>query len=280
MKITPLCPALGAQVEDFDPRAAGEDEWEMLRGALFERDHLLLLRGLALQDHEHVAFCANFGRLGLVGRDNNKAFSYISNVRPDGILGPIAASWHFDYAFTATPLEAISLYGIDIPASGSQTWFANARKAAADLPEAFRRKLSRLHVRNAIDATAPEGETGVRVRMKRLDESYPHHVRPVLWPHWRSGEPVLCVNQQQSDAILPLPEEESAALIEDLFDHLYRPDHVYVHEWRQGDLIVWDNHALHHSRPEVGLEEARTLRRVSIGESPDLSIFAADRYRR
>lgn len=279
MRITALSPALGALIENFDPRAANPADWDMLRSTLFESHHLILLRGLDLTDEEHLSFCAQFGKLGLVGQDNSSTFSYISNVRPDGILGSIAASWHFDYAFTAKPLEAISLYGLDIPASGSQTWFANAHKAADDLSDAMLRKLARLEVRNAIDVTAPEKETGVRVRMKRLDESYPHHVRPVLWRHWRTGAPLLSVNEQQSDAILGLPETESASLLEELFAHLYRPDHVYAHEWRKGDLILWDNQALHHSRPDVGVEEARTLRRISIGESPDLSMFAADRYR-
>jgi len=274
MRITPLSPVLGALVEHFDPRDCGEEDWETLRKTLFESHHLLLLRGLALSDVEHVAFCARFGPLGKVGHDNSKPFSYISNMRPDGILGPIAASWHFDYSFTASPLEAISLYGSDVSGNGAPTLFANARRAAATLPPALAARLRGLKVRNGIDVRSPEKEAGVRVRMKRLDASYPHHVRDVLWPHWRTGEPLLSVNEQQSDAILGLPESESAALIEELFAHLYAPDNVHAHHWQPDDLLIWDNHALHHARPEVGETQARTLRRVSVGKSPDLSIFA------
>ena len=274
MKISPLSPALGALVEEFDPRIECEDEWERLNEALYKHYHLLVLRGATLSVEEHVAFCARFGPLGLVGQENLKGFSHVSNVRPSGLLGEIAASWHFDYAFTPCPLEAISLYGTEIPERGTQTWFANAKAAAANLPVELRARLADKLVRNAVDVSAPEREAGIRVRMKRLDECYPHYVRPVLWSHWKTGEQVLSVNQQQSDAILELPEDESSRLIEHLFDHLYAPEHIYVHEWQQDDLLIWDNHTLHHARPEVGKEHARTLRRVSIGQSPDLSIFA------
>jgi TfdA family taurine catabolism dioxygenase TauD/penicillin-binding protein len=86
--------------------------------------------------------------------------------------------------------------------------------------------------------------------------------------------PILGVWEQQTDALLPLEPEASTALIERLFAHLYRPEHVYAHDWEVDDLVIWDNHAVQHSRSEVGAEKPRTLRRVSIGEKQDLSIFA------
>jgi taurine dioxygenase len=153
--------------------------------------------------------------------------------------------------------------------------FANAVAAAADLPADLRARIEPLQARAAVDVTSPEREAGVRVELGRLDESYPHAIRPVLWPHRSTGEPILAVWEQQTDALLPLPADESTALIRELFAHLYRPEHVMVHHWQAGDLLVWDNHALQHSRPDVGVEEPRTLRRVCVGVAPDLSIFAA-----
>ena len=96
----------------------------------------------------------------------------------------------------------------------------------------------------------------------------------MLWPHRDTGEEILAVWEQQTDAILPLAPDESTELLEALFEHLYQPAHRYQHEWRTGDLVVWDNHAVQHSRPEVGTDEPRTLRRVCIGDTQDLSIFA------
>jgi alpha-ketoglutarate-dependent taurine dioxygenase len=132
-----------------------------------------------------------------------------------------------------------------------------------------------LLARQVVDVSSAAGQSGVRVRLGRLDETYPHFIRPVLWPHHATGEAILGVWEQQTDALLPLDAAESDALIEDLFAHLYRDEHRHVHSWEPGDLVIWDNHALQHSRPDVGVEAPRTLRRVCVGRTQDLSIFAA-----
>jgi alpha-ketoglutarate-dependent taurine dioxygenase len=132
-----------------------------------------------------------------------------------------------------------------------------------------------LQARAAVDVTSEVREAGVRVDMGRLDATYPHALRPVLWPHRTTGEPILAGWQGQTDALLPLPDDESTELLHALFAHLYRPEHVMVHRWQPGDLLLWDNHALQHARPDVGVDEPRTLRRVCVGVAPDLSIFAA-----
>jgi taurine dioxygenase len=275
MRVSKLSPALGVLVEGFDPRAATEEDWDALRAALFERDHLLVFRGREYSDEEHVLIARAFGPLSGEGPGGDMPISYVSNTRPGGSLGSIAASWHIDFGFFPRPYEAISLYGTEIPEGGTETWFANAAAAAADLPPALKQRLEGLSARQVADVTSPEAETGVRVRLGRLDETYPHFVRPVLWPHWKTGKPILGVWEQQTDAILPLESAESNALIEELFAHLYRDEHIYTHHWRPHDLLIWDNHALQHSRPDVGVERSRTLRRVSIGETQDFSIFSA-----
>jgi taurine dioxygenase len=114
------------------------------------------------------------------------------------------------------------------------------------------------------------------VRLGRLDDSYPHQVRPVLWPHHRTGRPILAVWEQHTDALLPLDPDASTALVEDLYAHLYQPSHTYVHRWRPGDLVLWDNHAIQHGRPALGAAP-RTLRRVAIGPAQDLTLFARAR---
>ncbi|HEY3737788.1 MAG TPA: TauD/TfdA family dioxygenase [Jatrophihabitans sp.] len=273
MRISELSLAMGVLVEDFDPDRATDSDWTRLRQALYESDHLLLLRGRPYSDAEHRQIAAAFGPIGAeIGTGND--VRYVSNTRPDGSLGSIAASWHIDFGFFPRPYEALSLYGVEIPQAGTVTRFANAVAAAADLPPEMKARLDGLQARQVADVASPEGEAGVRIRIGRLDETYPHHVRPVLWQHWRSGEPILGVWEQQTDAILPLEPEESSVLILELFDHLYQPQYIYTHQWQVDDLVIWDNHAVQHSRPDVGTEHARTLRRVPIGEPQDYSLFA------
>jgi alpha-ketoglutarate-dependent taurine dioxygenase len=275
VRITPSSPALGARVEGVDLRdELPDDTWAALLDA-FARYRLLHFPGQQLDDEQHVAAVGHFGP---IAPERTGAVGFVSNHRADGSLGSHAASFHIDYGFFPHPYHAISLYGLEVPASGTETWFVSAEAAARDLPDALRRRVEGRHARAVVDVTCAERETVVRVRAGRLDESYPHQVRPVLWPHHRDGALVLAVWEQQTDAIVELDPPQSTALVEDLFAHLYQPAHRYVHRWAPGDLVVWDNHALQHARPDVGVDEPRTLRRVCVGQEQDLAIFA--NYRR
>jgi taurine dioxygenase len=275
MDLGPASPALGTTVRGVDLRKPLAAEARTRVHAALERTFLLHFPGQHLSDEQHEAFVREFGPLAV---ETSGTVGFVSNHRPDGSLGSAAATFHIDYGFTDTPYEYLSLYGLEIPGGGAETWFANAVAAAHDLPDALRARLTGLHARAAVDVTSEVREAGVRIELGRLDDTYPHALRPVLWPHRTTGEPVLAVWEQQTDALLPLPDAESTALIAELFAHLYRPDHVMVHHWQPGDLLLWDNQALQHARPDVGVDERRTLRRVCVGTTPDLSIFA-DRIR-
>jgi taurine dioxygenase len=75
---------------------------------------------------------------------------------------------------------------------------------------------------------------------------------------------MLYVSQQVTIEILGLSSEENEELLEELFAHLYVPEHVIQHDWRTGDLVVWDNRAVQHARGTVRLEgPERTLRKVT-----------------
>jgi taurine dioxygenase len=66
-----------------------------------------------------------------------------------------------------------------------------------------------------------------------------------------------------TDNIPELPADESEALLEDLFAHLYDQAITWEHEWHQGDLVMWDNLAMQHARPVVDEDgPVRTLRKV------------------
>jgi taurine dioxygenase len=94
-------------------------------------------------------------------------------------------------------------------------------------------------------------------------DDLPTRATPVALPHPRTGQTVLYVSQQMTLAIDSMARDDSEGLLERLFDHLYRDDALYEHDWREHDLVAWDNIAVQHARPNVTLEgPARTLRKV------------------
>jgi alpha-ketoglutarate-dependent taurine dioxygenase len=92
-----------------------------------------------------------------------------------------------------------------------------------------------------------------------------HRVTPIALPHPRTGRPVLYVSEQQTREIVELSGAEGDELLDALLDHLYEPANMFEHEWRDGDLVAWDNLAVQHARPTVTMEgPARTLRRAVV----------------
>ena len=271
MEVSPASPALGTVGRGVDLRTPlGSDDFGVLRAEL-ARTWLLHFPGQTLDDDQHAEVIGRFGPIALEG---GNAVGFVSNA-PNGVLGSGAACFHIDYGFTDDPYLYLSLYGLEIPNGGTETYFCNAVAAARDLPLDLQRRVKQLRARAAVDVASEAREAGVRIELGRLDETYPHATRPVLWPHRTTGEPILAVWEQQTDAIVPLSDDQSDELVRELFAHLYRPEHVMVHQWQPGDLLIWDNHAVQHARPEVGSEPRRVLRRVCLGVAPDLSIFAA-----
>ena len=84
--------------------------------------------------------------------------------------------------------------------------------------------------------------------------------------HPTTGQELLSVNEMQTDRIIGLDEPESEETLEALWALLYAPENTYSHQWRVGDLVVWDNIAVQHGRPAPPRHEPRTMRRVTMAE--------------
>ena len=72
-----------------------------------------------------------------------------------------------------------------------------------------------------------------------------------------------------TDHIVGLPNAESETILNTLFDHAEKPEFVYAHRWRVGDLMLWDNRCTLHARTDFDASERRKLRRITVqGERP------------
>ena len=229
-----------------------------VRRALDDR-HLLLVRGPTLTGESQTAFASRFGPLV----PERALWAYVSNSRSDGIIREGRLLFHSDFAFTSDPVWFLSLHALEVPSDGSPTIWADATAAVDRLPRDLRQRLEGLQVRNCFDLMA-EGDH--RMRLSDIDPRSPRMTWPIIALHRRTGRPVIMANAMHTDSIMGLPEAESEALLADLFAVLYDESNLYEHHWSVGDLIVWDNIALHHARGDLGTDEPRTLQRVTVGE--------------
>jgi taurine dioxygenase len=254
MQLRELHPTIGVEL-DGPPRTA--DDMRALRRALDER-HLVLLRGEPMSGEAQVAFAARFGALV----PERQLWGYVSNARDDGIVREGAMCFHSDFAFTPTPVEAICLHAIDMPADGAPTVFADAVAAARALPADLRDRLAGREVVNVYDFHQSDERPH---RLAADDDWSPRSAKPILGRHPRTGEEVVLANELHAEHVVGLSRAESDALLADLFAVLYDDANRYEHRWSIGDLVLWDNVAIHHGRPEFAATSARTLQRVTVG---------------
>jgi taurine dioxygenase len=90
-------------------------------------------------------------------------------------------------------------------------------------------------------------------------------VREFVGRHPVTGEPLLQVNEMHTDRVIGLDPDSSESLLAEVYAYLYGPHNVYEHAWKVGDLIIWDNIAVHHGRPPLPERGERTLQRVTLG---------------
>ncbi|WP_030539812.1 TauD/TfdA family dioxygenase [Sphingobium sp. DC-2] len=228
-----------------------EGEGEALRD-LFYREKLLLFRNQSITEDQHAALLAHIGPV-LGSRGEYREIS------SDGNLGAGPLCWHSDLSFTPEPFKGLSLYALEVNPGQSATRFASATRAVTLLPDALRARVAGM---DAVALISPVQSH--RQLAYTLPPFFPQQTRPAILPHPETGEPVLYVSQMQTARIGGLPQEEGESLLEELFSTLYAPENVYEHRWYDGDLVIWDNIALQHSRPDLTTHTPRRLRRIAL----------------
>jgi len=89
-------------------------------------------------------------------------------------------------------------------------------------------------------------------------------VHPVFRTHEEAGRKAVYVNRLMTRHIEGLPEAESVALLETLFDHAEKTEFVYRHAWKVGDLLVWDNRCSTHARDDFPSDQRRLMLRTTV----------------
>ena len=200
----------------------------------------------------------------------------LSNVKVGGepIGAPDAGqSWHTDMTYSQTKGFVNVLSAWKVPLRDGKpvgnTEFTNTQAAAADLPPDTIGRLTDLTATHNIEMfwEYMRREKGSKrpPMSPEMRAQRPPVSHPVLMKHPITGRNVLYVNPGFTTQIDGLPAVESAALLKSLLDHVFQPKYRYVHEWVEGDLLLWDNlGSWHMARPDYGPEEYRLMKRCQV----------------
>jgi alpha-ketoglutarate-dependent 2,4-dichlorophenoxyacetate dioxygenase len=245
-----------------------------------------------LTDEQQMAFTRNFGAIedargGNITRPEQqrlpKGMNDVSNLGKDN--RPLARDdrrrlfnlgnqlWHSDSSFRAVPAK-YSLLSCRLPAtSGGNTEFADMRAAYDALDEATRAEIAPLICEHSLIYS--RGSLG----FTELSEEERAAFRPVrqslVRTHPVSGRKSLYLSSHIG-TIVGWPRPEAMAFIRDLTEHATQPRFVYVHRWRQWDLVMWDNRQTMHRVRRFDDRQPRDMRRTTVaGDAPTAEQLAA-----
>ena len=232
----------------------------------FDEQGLVLIRGLSLTMAQQMDLCRLFGPV----LDSEHENFIVSNVREDGYLGVQELLFHNDLAYLPEPYPGGSLHALEASEGTTSTRFASGARAWARLPQALRERIAPLNALHVKQRVFDRPNT-----LADLEPGDVCAIHSVVGQHLRTGAPYLFVSEDLTVCIAGLGEQESAALLAELFARIYAPDNVYEHRWRVGDIVIWDNLAVQHARGPLS-PEPRTLQRVSIARIGYAQMYPTD----
>ena len=172
--------------------------------------------------------------------------------------------WHTDASYMPVPVVLGMLYAVTVPPAGplggGETEFADMRAAYDALPEAMKGAIDGLVAEH--DIFWSRGQIGFTDFLPGEREKYPPSRQRLARHHPGSHRKALYLSAHASH-IVGWPVPEGRILLYDLTLHATRPEFVYSHKWRVGDLVIWDNRCtMHRGRPHDDAHP-RDLRRAT-----------------
>ncbi len=283
LSLTPLHPVFAAEVRgarlDEPVGAALRAEIE----AAMDRFAVLVFRDQALSEDQQMAFTRSLGPvdMGLLkvlqkeSRFRNAGMIDISNVGPDGeilqrhddrLVALFANQlWHSDSSFKRPSAKYSLLLALVLPERDGETEFADMRAAYDALPVEIQTDLEGLVAEHsAFHSRMQLGD----LQYTREDLArYPTVEWPVVRQHPGSRRKALFLGAHAM-RIAGRSVPEGRLLLADLLEHATQRRFVYRHEWKPGDLVMWDNRAVLHRGRGYDLAAPRELRRSTVEDAP------------
>ncbi len=235
-----------------------------------------------ISDAQHVEFSRSLGpllpmkMLTMVGKSKSR-FAFpeiidIGNIDAEGRLLPEDDRrraynrgnllWHTDASYDQNRGVYSLLSCHSVPPGGADTEFADMRAGYESLPQSLKAKIENLVAEHSIwHSRALAGMSDVTEQEKATRPPARHRL---VQQH--AGRKLLYIASHASH-IIGMPLEDGRALIRELIELATRPQFIYRHKWRVGDLVVWDNRqTMHRGTPFDDTRYPRDMRRTTVIE--------------
>ncbi len=280
MKITRLSQHIGAEVTGIDlTKPLGEATRLRLNEALAQ--HIaLVIRDQKFTPRQFLDASSFFGEPMARYHDANAipGVPFVHELssldrNQDGTVPKFGPRWHTDHTNQEYPPKYTILYAVKLPTAGGGTSVVNMRAGYDLLSDTTKQRIARLQTVNVmVSSAAPHIEDKDAVERQKRENP-----KPVLHPMVRTnpgtGTKALYFHPNKTENIVGMSPEDSQALLDDLLAQAIRPEYVYSHQYRLGDMLLWDNrsalHKANYDYDPADTTQPRLLYRCMIkGERP------------
>jgi taurine dioxygenase len=275
ISIRNLDAALGAEVGGIDlTKPIAQDDVRAIEEVWRER-LVVVFHGQKLSDPQLIAFSQNFGELDPPGPNpygepfnkEHPELNVISNVvengKPIGNLGDGEAVWHADMTYVEVPPKAAMLHSLEVPPAGGNTYFANMFAAFETLPADLKKAAAgKIAVHDASTNSAGMLRKGYQKVTDVRHVVGAHH--PLVRTDPNSGRKALFLGRRPNAYVRGLDVAESEALLDALWTHATQKQFAMCHEWKVGDLLMWNNLSVLHRRDPFDPKARRVMHRSQI----------------
>ena len=274
IEIIPTGAALGAEIRGVDLAVPLDDTVFAAIERAYNDHGVIFFRDQHITPPQQVAFTRRFGEIefNIFGErwsvPDSPEIVLVSNVTEDGRpigIRRAGENWHSDMCYAAKPPRGTMLYALEIPdlygLTVGDTEFASAAAAWDGLPLALRQR---------IDGRRAIFDFSARKRafpLKQTEiERYPPVWHPIVRTHPRTGRKCLYVMRDDCVGIEGVDPAEAEALIAALADHIVKPAFIYRHQWKAGDVLMWDNCTVQHRAiQDYDMPRRRLMHRTTMG---------------
>ena len=227
----------------------------------------LLFPGQFLSDQQNIEFGKRFGELEFGAlplanqyRNDDGSFSNLVKLDSQRMRTNIGnEAWHTDSTYWPVSSKCAMLSALKVPNAGGQTELADMRAGYASLPRELQQQIESLSAYHSTEFSQANDLGDFPERDKNSIYHGEAYLRPLVKVHPETGVKNLFIGRH-AFGIPGLSRQRSRELLAQLLEHVVSaPARVYQHQWREGDLLVWDNRALLHRARPYDYSEPRVL---------------------
>ena len=270
---TPLAP-FGLEVSGLDITTLSGPSFDSI-ARLIAGARVVVFREQVLDDLAFVRFLKGLGQLTFtVGEIPVEHAADLNVVSNRGRLSPPRSVFHTDTSYVVCPPSFTALRPVVLPASGGDTIFSDQVGAAASLPQNIRRYLDGRTVLHGVSGLEGriEGESEGKSEGKSEGQSATTR-QPLFRRHALTGEVSLFLSTpQRCTGLSGVDAPTSERIIAALYRYSTRASKLYRHQWKAGDVLIWDNRVTMHKADHGNVTEDRVLHRgMVMGETPSMA---------